>query len=70
MKRDQINHFHIERSPSLKIVGKLNFHSHIEVFLVNQGKLDFRVNDTVETLRDGEFVVIPSYIPHQFLANQ
>ena len=68
IKRDRINRFHVEHFQSLKIVGKLNFHSHIEIFLVNQGKMDFRVNDTVETLHDGEFVVVPSYASHQFLA--
>ena len=70
IERDQINHFHIEHYRELKILGKLNFHSHIELFLVNRGEIEFRVNDTVETLHAGELAVVPSYAVHQFLSPQ
>ena len=68
IRREQIRRFHIERYQALGNGNRLQFHSHIEILLINRGEVKVLINDTSETLYANELAVVPSYATHQFAA--
>lgn len=64
IKRERIQHFHVEHYQ--KLGGALHFHSHIEILLLHTGVAEAWINNTKETVCEHELVLVPSYEAHQF----
>jgi len=57
----------------VKVKGKFVFHKHEkedELFLVIKGKLKMEFEDKVETVNEGEFIIIPKGTMHRPVADE
>lgn len=61
----EVNGVHVKL---VKFQGDFVWHSHAaedEMFLVIRGSFDMHFRDRVETLREGEFIVVPRGVEHK-----
>lgn len=49
-----------------QISGKFHFHSHLELFFVDEGEVDVFINDKTKRLKKGEMSVTLSYDAHAY----
>ncbi len=56
-----------------KIQGEFVFHQHEnedELFLVKKGVLEMHLRDKIETIREGEFYIVPKGVEHKPVAKE
>lgn len=64
LQREQTNDLFF--SSYKNVSGKFHFHSHIEVFFVDEGEVDVFINDKSRRLKSGEMSVALSYDAHTY----
>ena len=64
LQREQTNDLFF--STYKNVSGKFHFHSHIEVFIVDEGEVDVFINDKSRRLKAGEMSVALSYDAHTY----
>ena len=62
--REKKQWFHAETYS--RAILSMNFHSHIELFWVKKGEVTAYINDSIETVREGDLAVMLSYETHGF----
>lgn len=66
----EVNETHIKL---VKAKGEFVWHSHEfedEMFLVVKGQFDMHFRDRIETVREGEFIIVPRGVEHKPVAEE